>query len=75
MEKKTNYSQNIKRSNRYWEKVNKQLSARLTRWLDRLIHSEIVVKHAAISEMKLTDFIIRKQIGNSRKNFYTETAG
>ena len=38
-------------------KANKQYSARLTRWLDRLNHFDINLKHTAGKEIKFTDFI------------------
>ena len=38
-------------------KTNKQYSARLTRWLDRLNHFDICLKHTAGKEIKFTDFI------------------
>ena len=38
-------------------KTNKQYSARLTRWLDRLNHFDICLKHTAGEEIKFTDFI------------------
>ena len=40
-------------------KTNKQYSARLTRWLDRLNHFDISLKHTAEKEIKFTDFISR----------------
>ena len=40
-------------------KTNKQYSARLTRWLDRLNHFDISLKHTAGKEIKFTDFISR----------------
>ena len=41
------------------KKTNKQYSARLTRWLDRLNHFDISLKHTAGKEIKSTDFISR----------------
>ena len=38
-------------------KTNKQYSARLTRWLDRINHFDISLKHTAGKEIKFTDFI------------------
>ena len=40
-------------------KTNKQYSARLTRWLDRLNHFDISLKHTAGKEIKFTDFFSR----------------
>ena len=40
-------------------KTNKQFSARLTRWPDRLNHSDISLKHTAGKEIKVTDFVSR----------------
>ena len=40
-------------------KTNKQYSARLTRWLDRLNHFDICLKHTAGKEIKFIDFISR----------------
>ena len=40
-------------------KSNKQYSARLTRWLDRLNHFDITLKYTAGKEIKFTDFISR----------------
>ena len=40
-------------------KTNKQYSARLTRWLDRLNHFDISLEHTAGKEIKFTDFISR----------------
>ena len=40
-------------------KTNKQYSARLTRWLDRLNHFDISPKFTAGKEIKFTDFISR----------------
>ena len=40
-------------------KTNKQYSARLTRWLDKLNHFDICLKHTAGKEIKFTDFISR----------------
>ena len=43
-------------------KANKQYSARLTRWLERLNHFDISLKHTAGKEIKFTDFISRNPI-------------
>ena len=40
-------------------KANKQYSARITRWLDRLNHFDISPKHTAAKGIKFTDFISR----------------
>ena len=40
-------------------KTNKHYSARLTRWLDRLNHFDISLKHTAGKEIKFTNFISR----------------
>ena len=40
-------------------KTKKQFSARLTRWLDRLNHFDISLKHTAGKEIKFTNFISR----------------
>ena len=46
------------------KKANKQYSARVTRWLDRLNHFDISLKHTAGKEIKFTDFIIRNPAEN-----------
>ena len=48
-------------------KANKQYSARLTRWLDRLNHFDISLKHTAGKEIKFTDFINSSPTKNYRK--------
>ena len=45
-------------------KTKKQYSARLTRWLDRLNHFDICLKHTAGKEIKFTDFISRNPTEN-----------
>ena len=45
-------------------KTNKLYSARLTRWLDRLNHFDISLKHTAGKEIKFTDFISRNPTEN-----------
>ena len=45
-------------------KTNKQYSARLTRWLDRLNHFDICLKHTAGKDIKFTDFISRNPTEN-----------
>ena len=44
--------------------MNKQYSARLTRWLDRLNHFDICSKQSAGKENKFTDFISRNRTEN-----------
>ena len=46
-------------------KINKQFSARLTRWLDRLNHFDITLKYTAGKEIKFTDFISRNPTENA----------
>ena len=41
------------------KKTNKQFSVRLTRWLDRLNHFNISLKHTSGKEIMFTDFISR----------------
>ena len=54
-------------------KTNKQYSARLTRWLDRLNHFDICLKHTAGKEIKFTDFISRNRTENpEREENYEE---
>ena len=45
-------------------KTNKRYSARLTRWLGRLNHFDICLKHTAGKEIKFTDFISRNPTEN-----------
>ena len=45
-------------------KTNKQYSARLTRWLDRLNHFDICLKHTAGKKIKFTDFISQNPTKN-----------
>ena len=42
--------------------MNKEYSARLTRWLDRLNHFDISLKHTAGKEIKVTDYLSRHPI-------------
>ena len=42
---------------------NKQYSARLTRWLDRLTHFDISIQHIAGSNLKFTDYLSRNPVG------------
>ena len=54
-------------------RCNKQYSARLTRWLDRLAHFDISVQHIAGSNLKFTDFLSRNPVeGATTKNMYDE---
>ena len=41
---------------------NKQYSARLTRWLDRLTHFDISIQHIAGSTLKFTDYLSRNPV-------------
>ena len=43
-------------------RCNKQYSARLTRWLDRLAHFDISIHHIAGSNLKFTDFLNRTPV-------------
>ena len=55
-------------------KANKQNSAQLTRWLDRLNHFDISLKHTAGKEIKFTDFISHNPTKNPEpeKNYKEE---
>ena len=44
---------------------NKQYSARLTRWLDRLTHFDISIQHIAGSNLKFTDYLSRNLVGGA----------
>ena len=44
---------------------NKQYSARLTRWLDRLTHFDIPIQHVAGSNLKFTDCLSRNPVGGA----------
>ena len=50
----------IKRNRR-----NKQYSARLTRWLDRLAHFDISIQRIARSNLKFTDYLSRNPVGGA----------
>ena len=54
--------------------MNKQYSARLTRWLDRLNHLDICSKHTAVEEIKFTDIISRNptEIPEPEENYEEE---
>ena len=55
-------------------KTNKHNSARLTRWLDRLNHFDISLKHTAGKEIKFTTFISRNptETAEPEENFEEE---
>ena len=53
-------------------KTNKQYSARLSRWLDRLNHFDISLKHTAGKEIKFTDFINRNSTEKPEENYKEE---
>ena len=44
---------------------NKQYSARITRWLDRLTHFDISIQHIAGSNLKFTDYLSRNPVGGA----------
>ena len=46
-------------------RCNRQYSARLTRWLDRLAHFDIAIQHIARSNLKFTDFLSRNPVENA----------
>ena len=46
-------------------RCDKQYSARLTRWLDRLTHFDITVQHIAGSNLKFTDYLSRNPVGGA----------
>ena len=52
-------------------KSNKQYSALLTRWLDRLNHFDIKLKYTAGKEIKFTDFISKNptEIAEPEENY------
>ena len=52
---------------------NKQYSARLTRWLDRLTHFDIAIQHIAGSNLNFTDYLGRNpEWGAMPKENYDE---
>ena len=55
-------------------KSNKQYSARLTQWLDRLNQFDITLKYTAGKEIKFTDFISRNhtEIAEQEENYEQE---
>ena len=46
-------------------RCNKQYSARLTRWLDRLTHFDTSIQHIAGSNLKFTDYLSRNPVGGA----------
>ena len=46
-------------------RCNKQYSARLTRWLNRLAHFDIAIQHIAGSNLKTTDYLSRNPVGGA----------
>ena len=46
-------------------RCNKQYSARLTRWLDRLAHFDIAIQHIVGSNLKFTDNLSRNPVGGA----------
>ena len=54
-------------------RCNKQYSARLTRWLDRLAYFDIAIQHIAGSNLKFTDYLSRNPVGGATpKDNYDE---
>ena len=54
-------------------RCNKQYSARITRWLDRLAHFDISVQHIAGSNFEFTEFLSRNPAeGTTTENMYDE---
>ena len=54
-------------------RCNKQYSARLTRWLDRLAHFDIAIQHIAGSNLKFTDYLTRNPVeGATPEDNYDE---
>ena len=54
-------------------RCNRQYSARITRWLDRLAHFDIAFQHIAVSNLKFTDFLSRNPVENaSNEDVYDE---
>ena len=55
---------------------NRQYSARLTRWLDRLTHFDISIQHIAGSNLKFTDYLSRNPVGGATpEKIYDEVYG
>ena len=46
-------------------RCNRQYSARLTRWLDRLAHFDIAIQHIAGSNLKFANFLSRNPVENA----------
>ena len=46
---------------------NKQHSARVTKWLDRLTHFDISIQHIAGNNLKFTDYFSRNPVGEPRQ--------
>ena len=46
-------------------RCNKQISAKLTRWLDQLTYFDISIQHIAGSNLKFTDYISRNPVGGA----------
>ena len=46
-------------------RCNKQYSARLTRWLERLTHFDISIQHIFGSNLKFTDYLSRNPVGGA----------
>ena len=44
---------------------NKQYSARITRWLDRLTHFDISIQHIAGNDLKFTNYLSRNPVGGA----------
>ena len=54
-------------------RCNKQYSARLTRWLDRLAHFGIAIQHIAGSNLKFTYYLCRNSVGGAtQEDHYDE---
>ena len=55
------------------KRCNKQNSAKLTRWLDRLAHFDIAIQHFAGSNLKFTDYLSRTPVvGATPEDNYDE---
>ena len=46
---------------------NRQYSARLTKWLDRLTHYDISIQHIAGSNLKFTNYLSRNPVGEPHR--------
>ena len=53
-------------------RCNRLYSARLTRWLDQLAHSDIAIQHIAGSNLKFTDFLGRNPVEATTEDAYDE---